>query len=314
MSTEREARVRAYAKINLALRVLRKRPDGFHEIRTIFQTISLADELSIRVASARKTSVAIAGVQIAGNLVERAATACLEAMRLTARIEFDLRKKIPMGAGLGGGSSDAAAVLLALPVLAGRTIPFPRLLAIAESLGSDVPFFLTGGTAVGLGKGEELYPLPDLPARAGVLLTPDIHVSTPGAYQALSGTLTDEAAKLAEFQQAAADPLGTPACNDFEAVVFAQHPQLKRWKDRLKRLGGSQALMTGSGSSLFALFHDSETVRHVVQSLGGVECLSDYTPHSRAIPFAVAARPETSYYQTTYGRPEAGTSDEPRTH
>ncbi len=124
MSDAREARVLAHAKINLGLRVLYRRPDNFHEIRTIFQTVSLADELTIRYESAPNTSIAIADkLEIPDNLVERAARRCLDEMGITARIEFTLDKKIPMGAGLGGGSSDAAAVLLTVPVLAGRAHP-----------------------------------------------------------------------------------------------------------------------------------------------------------------------------------------------
>lgn len=267
-SEVRETRVHAYAKINLGLRVLHKRPDHFHEIRTIFHTISLADDLRIRYTRAKETSIQIAGeLQIADNLVERAARACLDEMRLKARIEFALTKNIPMGAGLGGGSSDAAAVLLALPVLAGRVIPMDRLLPVAEALGSDVPFFLLGGCAVGIGKGEELYPLPELPARPGILIAPGVHVSTPDAYRGLSAALTPAAAKLLDFQSAASDPLGVPLENDFETVVFPKHPELKKWKNRLIRFGASPALMTGSGSALFGLFNDSETVERVVQSL-----------------------------------------------
>ena len=163
MSATRSARVRALAKINLDLRVLGKRPDGFHELRTIFQTISLADTLDISFTPARRTSIALDdALQIADNLVVRAARLALDAMRATGRIEMRLTKRIPMGAGLGGGSSDAAAVLLALPVLAGRAITLPKLSDIGQQLGSDVPFFLLGGTAVGIGRGSELFPLPDL--------------------------------------------------------------------------------------------------------------------------------------------------------
>src|SRR5579872_4107339 len=174
----RSARVRALAKINLDLRVLGKRPDGFHELRTIFQTISLADTLDIAFTPARKTVVELDdALGIADNLVIRAARMAMDAMRATGRIAMRLTKRIPMGAGLGGGSSDAAAVLLALPVLAGRCIDLPKLSALAGELGSDVPFFLLGGTAVGIGRGTELFPLPDAAARSGVLVAPDVHVN-----------------------------------------------------------------------------------------------------------------------------------------
>src|SRR5262249_29246048 len=138
----RRARVRALAKINLDLRVLARRPDGYHELRTIFQTISLADTLDIAFTPARRTSIELDDAQqIPDNLVVRAARGALDVMRVAGRVEMALRKRIPMGAGLGGGSSDAAAVLLALPALAGRSLTLSTLHELAQQLGSDVPFF-----------------------------------------------------------------------------------------------------------------------------------------------------------------------------
>ena len=268
----REVSVRAYAKINLGLRVLYKRPDNYHEIRTVFQTVSLADRLTIRYNRASATNIALEGnVEIEDNLVTRAARLVLDELRLTARVQFTLEKRIPMGAGLGGGSSDAAAVLLALPVLAGGAIPVARLSSLAASLGSDVPFFLWGGAALGLGRGEELYPLPDLPRLAGVIVAPGIHVSTPEAYRDLSQRLSpaDLPDKLSQFQECARNPLSAPAVNDFEPPVFERHPVLFQLKNRLSRLGAKPALMSGSGSSIFGLFHQKETVAHVVQSVSG---------------------------------------------
>src|SRR5262249_52634832 len=153
------------------LRVLGKRPDGYHELRTVFQTISLADSIDISFATARRTAVELDDpLGIEHNLAAKAAHLVLDAMRITGRIAMRLTKRIPMGAGLGGGSSDAAAVLLALPVLAGRTLPLLELCALAKALGSDVPFFLLGGTAAGIGRGEELFPLPDVPPLPGLLI------------------------------------------------------------------------------------------------------------------------------------------------
>src|SRR6516165_9184065 len=169
----RQIRVKALAKINLDLRVLGQRADGYHELRTIFQTISLADTLDICFTPARKSSIELRDSHdIPDNLVVRAARLVLEAARVTGRVEMRLEKRIPMGAGLGGGSSDAAAVLLALPALAGRTKTLPSLPEIAAELGSDVPFFLLGGSAVGVGRGTELFPLADVPASHGLLLAP----------------------------------------------------------------------------------------------------------------------------------------------
>lgn len=264
-----KVRVPAYAKLNLGLRVLYRRPDGFHELRTVFQTISLADRLDIEFTPARTTRIEIEGTPtIPDNLVERACRLALEGMKLHAHVRFTLRKTIPMGAGLGGGSSDAAAVLLALPVLARKTLPAASL---AAQLGSDVPFFLHGGTALGLGRGEELYPLPDLSAARGLLVVPNVHSSTAEAYRDLSSTLTSIGLqnKLDSFQRevwrVVVDRVGADG-NDFEEVVFARHPELKRIKQRLCRLGAKPAAMTGSGSAIFGMFADAEKLNRARKS------------------------------------------------
>ena len=275
----RKARLKAFAKLNLGLRVLYKRPDGFHELRTVFQTISLADRITVSFQRTSKTQIAIEGApEIEDNLMVRAAGRVLEELGVRGQVNFHLEKTIPMGAGLGGGSSDAAAVLLALPVLAGRALPAGRAAAVALELGSDVPFFLHGGTALALGRGEELYPLPELPPSRVLLIAPEIHSSTVQAYRDLSPRLTTESLqnKLISFQQevwqgvdAAASfkrsagavyVIGPAAANDFEEVVFARHPELKRVRDRLRRAGARRAAMTGSGSALFGVFDDSASL------------------------------------------------------
>ena len=284
MSRARLARVRALAKINLDLRVLGKRPDGYHELRTVFQTISLADTIDIAFTPAAKTAISLQdALGIADNLVERAARLAMEAMRITGHVEMRLEKHIPMGAGLGGGSSDAAAVLLALPVLAGRSLDVPRLCELGQELGSDVPFFLLGGAAVGVGRGTELFPLPDGPARHGVLVAPGIHVNTAQAYRDLSPRLTTELQqnKIFSFQSHTWE-LGClePAINDFEAVVFEQHARLAALKRRLSRTGASVALMTGSGSAIFGLFPNRGA------ALEALEVLED----EKAVPFSLVSR------------------------
>jgi 4-diphosphocytidyl-2-C-methyl-D-erythritol kinase len=278
MTRVRRARLLAFAKINLDLRVLYRRPDNYHELRTIFQTISLADGLGIAFTPSRKTAIQVAGAQIPGNLIVRAAESCLDAMRITGQIEFDLVKRIPMGAGLGGGSSDAAAVLVALPVLAGRIVDTPTLLKLAEELGSDVSFFLLGGTAVALGRGAELYPLPDRRPLAGVVVAPNVHVSTAEAYRRLTARLTSEPQqnKIVSFQSTVwggsagkQSKEETPSGeNDFESVVFEQYPALKSIKLRLRKLGAQPALMSGSGSAVFGLFPDGDQLRRAIQSFG----------------------------------------------
>ncbi len=260
----RRARVPALAKINLDLRVLGKRADGYHELRTVFQTISLADSLEIAFTPGRKTEIELKDDPgISDNLVLRAARLAMEAMRTAGRLEMRLWKRIPMGAGLGGGSSDAASVLLALPALAGRRIGLESLAGLAARLGSDVPFFLLGGAAVGIGRGTELFPLPDAPSRMGLVIAPGVHVDTAQAYAALSPGLTSDAQqnKIISFQSFTWDSVsGGPAANDFEAVVFARHGRLAALKRGLIRAGASYAMMTGSGSALFGLFSRREEV------------------------------------------------------
>jgi len=270
----RTARLKAFAKLNLGLRVLYRRPDNYHELRTVFQTISLADELTVRFAKSRTTSISIDGTpEIADNLVERAAGFVLQTLEIDAEVRFVLTKNIPAGAGLGGGSSDAAAVLLALPALAGKQIAPEALTQLAAKLGSDVPFFLHGGTALGLGRGEELYPVPDRADKFVLLITPEVHSSTSEAYRDLSETLTliPLQNKLSTFQQEVWQsgknlPGAKHTTNDFEGVVFARHPELRRIKDNLQRLGSEVASMTGSGSAVFGIFRDRGTLLRAQKS------------------------------------------------
>jgi 4-diphosphocytidyl-2-C-methyl-D-erythritol kinase len=265
----RRATIKSLAKINLDLRVLHQRPDGFHELRTVFQTISLADTIDIEYEPARRTKISIDDpLAIPGNLVVKAAEAVLDALRIRASVHFRLRKKIPMGGGLGGGSSNAASVLLSLPVLAGRSLEFERLVEMGTALGSDVPFFLTGGTAVGIGRGTEVYEIPDLKPEPILVISSGLHVGTGPAYQALGRGLTadDSSSKINKFQAfvrvltsghsaGAASPF---SANDFEAVVFREFPQLQTIGRKLSQLGVSGARpgvrMTGSGSAIFAVF------------------------------------------------------------
>lgn len=264
MSTR--VRLRSLAKINLDLRVLHKRADGFHELRTIFQTISLADTIEIDYAPGRTRVDLDSNVDIPGNLILKACDLVLRATKAKGQLQIALRKRIPMGSGLGGGSSDAATILLALPAVLKKELPLEKLLELGAELGSDVPFFLIGGTAVGLGRGTELYPLPDVPASPGLLITPEIHSSTAAAYAALKREVLTEptAPILREFQAFTSrtcspipDPQ-SPSVNDFETVVFRQHPQLQSIKRKLLQLGARRAMMTGSGSALFGLFPSRE--------------------------------------------------------
>ena len=265
LDTARTSACATLAKINLDLRVLHKRADGFHELRTVFQTISLADRLEIEYVPARRTELVLDdALGIPDNLVLRAARVVLDAMRVHAKVRFRLTKNIPMGGGLGGGSSNAAAVLLALPVLAGKRIDLDTLVEIGTGLGSDVPFFLTGGTALGLGRGTEFYPLPDIASDPLMIVCPPVHSSTAEAYAALKRglTVTGSSTRMNSFRSfvrvlgevRSAGQAGPLSENDFEAVICLQHPQLKALPGKLSKLGAVHAAMTGSGSAFFAVF------------------------------------------------------------
>jgi 4-diphosphocytidyl-2-C-methyl-D-erythritol kinase len=266
--------------------VLHQRPDGVHELRTVFQTISLADTIDIEYEPARRTQITLDDpLAIPGNLVLKAAHAVLDALKTHARVHFRLKKNIPMGGGLGGGSSNAAAVLLALPVLAGRRLAFELLTELGAALGSDVPFFLTGGTAVGIGRGTEVYEIPELNPEPLVLVCPGVHVATGPAYQALGRGLTANgwSSRINGFQAFvrvlasghSAEAASPFSANDFEAVVFRQFPQLKTIERKLSKLDGS-VRMTGSGSAIFAIFGSRRERDRAVAVLEGDRVLRRY--------------------------------------
>jgi len=283
-------RVRSLAKINLDLRVLHQRPDGYHELRTIFQTVSLADTLEIEYRRGATRIDIKSNLSIPGNIIEKTAHRILRATGRTGRVGFVLQKSIPLGGGLGGGSTNAAAVLLALPPMLGKPLPLPKLMEIASELGSDVPFFLLGGTALGLGRGTELYPLPDQPSRPALIITPEIQCSTAEAYQAL-GRKAEPAIPLAilnDFQQVVWSQSQNPV-NDFEEVVFRQHPQLKSIKRKLLRVGAAPALLSGSGSSIFGIF-ESRAVRDRAAETFRLEMSGRDSPRLRICPVTMVSR------------------------
>jgi 4-diphosphocytidyl-2-C-methyl-D-erythritol kinase len=261
-----EVRIPAYAKINLRLDILGKRPDGFHELRTIFQTISLHDELMLGTSRRPGISLRILGNEsllrepVEKNLAYRAVDALRREFKIGGGVEIELKKKIPAGRGLGGGSSDAAAALLGYLRLTGKKIRQARLLEIAASLGADVPFFLLGGRALGANKGDEIYPLPDIQKLHVLVVSPKhIHVPTPDAYRWLKAKplrLTKSAvnSKLFEFCALCWSAQGSGLSNDFEGPVFRRHPRLDQIKRALLRRGAAEASLAGSGSAVFGVF------------------------------------------------------------
>ncbi len=260
----REIRIPAFAKVNLRLEILGKRPDGYHELRTIFQTVSLHDELRLRASRSPGISLSIRGNEILSreplrkNLVFAAVDSLQHELKIRSGVEIELRKAIPAGRGLGGGSSDAAAALRGYLRLTRRTLPDVRLIEIAASLGADVPFFLFGGRALGIGRGDEIYPLPDIAKRALLIVSPfDIHVPTADAYRWLKApALTKSAStpKLWEFCALCWSAQESGLFNDFERPVFRRHPHLTKIKRELLRQGATEASLAGSGSAVFAVF------------------------------------------------------------
>ncbi len=261
-----EVRIPAFAKINLRLDILGKRADGFHELRTIFQTVSLHDQLRLRASRRPEISLSIEGNQPLSaerpekNLVYRAVDALRRELKIRSGVEIELKKIIPTGRGLGGGSSDAAAALLGYLRLTKKKLAAARLLEIASSLGADVPFFLLGGRALGVNKGDEIYPLPDIPKQHILIVSPkEIHVPTPDAYRWLKAkplALTKSAgtSKLFEFCALSWSAQGSGLSNDFEGPVFRRHPRLGRIKRELLQRGAAEASLAGSGSAVFGVF------------------------------------------------------------
>src|SRR5258708_10189716 len=246
-----EVRIRAFAKINLRLDILGKRADGFHELRTIFQAISLHDELWLRASPRPGIALTVEGNQPLSaepaekNLVYRAVDALQCELKIHTGVHIQLKKAIPACRALGGGSSDAAAALLGYLRLTKKRLAPARLLEIASSLGADVPFFLLGGRALGVNKGDETYPLPDVPKLHFLVVSPDdIHVPTPDAYRWLEAKpleLTNSAvtSKLFQFCALCWSAQGNGLSNDFEWPVFGRHPLLDQIKRELLQRGAA---------------------------------------------------------------------------
>lgn len=268
-------RVAAPAKVNLSLRVLGRREDGFHEIRTLFQALDLGDELRVS-RGGRGVSLEVRGPDLGPteeNLAYRAAELFLEAFGETQGVHIELTKWIPAGAGMGGGSSDAAAVLRALSWLSPFPPPPGELMLLGAKLGSDVPFFLGASPlAQGAGRGEILTPYRALPAADVVLALPGVHMSTPEAYKALGRgawvRAADETAPVGR-KGAPSDWDGVLAglVNDFQPVVTETHPEVERSLRALAEAGALGSLLSGSGAASFGFFPDRATAERVADEL-----------------------------------------------
>ena len=262
--TGRWVRLRAPAKINLGLRVLGELKDGTHSIETIYQAVDLFDDVELALGD-EAIRVGVHGQRREGvpegenNLAARAADALLEAVGQDRGVEIRLTKRIPAGSGLGGGSSDAAAVLHGLALLLGNEVGKARLESIAAEVGADVPFFLRGGTAFGYHRGAHLLGLPALPALPALVVVPDIQISTFWAYHAWD---------LAQRQQPDAgnappsriqpDVEELARCgNDFERLVFDKFPEVQGVWRTLTEGRPLVARLSGTGSACYALYPDA---------------------------------------------------------
>jgi 4-diphosphocytidyl-2-C-methyl-D-erythritol kinase len=252
---------RAYAKINLGLRVTGKRADGYHEIRTVFHRIGLFDDIVLRPEgeiSVRTTDPAAPSDET--NICHTAALMLRETLDAGTGVRIDITKRVPVGAGLGGGSADAAAVLRSLPALWGKSVPDEDLRTLALRLGSDVTFFLGEDTAVGTGRGEILeYFRLDVPF-ALLLCTPPLQVSTRWAYSHITPRSGEGEDLRSILIRGMSDPtlLRKHIVNDFESPVFREHPVIRSIKESMVRDGALFSLMSGSGSSVYGFFYDTE--------------------------------------------------------
>jgi 4-diphosphocytidyl-2-C-methyl-D-erythritol kinase len=268
---KRSVRLRAFAKVNLCLHVVGRRPDGYHELRTIFQAISLHDILELSLARHGEITFETTDPELpAGpeNLVWRAIDAMQSELGITGGIHARLEKRIPVARGLGGGSSDAAAALIGMLRLTKKKLPLERLIEIAAGLGADVPFFLFGGRALGVGRGDEIYPLPDAPKRSILVVSPrEIGVSTKDAYQWLSAELTNEGLthKIHGFCALCWSRQGAGVSNDFEGPVFRRHPRLGEIRAGLLKRGAADAALAGSGSAVFGVFRNPAQARRAAR-------------------------------------------------
>ena len=277
--TTRSLSLPSFAKVNLFLRVLGKRADGYHEIQTVLQTISLQDTLHISVTAGNDAVFVCNHAAVpadASNLVVQAVAALRERFSGTGGYRIELAKRIPPQGGLGGGSSNAAVTLLALTQLWELPASREDLIEIAAALGADVPFFLEGGCALASGIGTELTSLPDPHKQQMLVVTPAVTVSTATAYQSLKAPAltTSEAASILAISRTQAtfsDLKPRALCdhleNDFERVIFDIEPEIRRVKEALMQAGARCALLAGSGSSVFGIFENDEVLSSAAQKL-----------------------------------------------
>ena len=259
--------LRAFAKINLALYVLGRREDGYHELNTVFQAVTLHDNLTFSRCLDDSITLTCDITDIPldlNNSILQAAQLLRQEFDIKAGASIHLEKRIPAGGGLGGGSSDAAAALLGLAHLWRISLTRKELQEIGARVGADVPFFFTGGTAFGAGIGTQITTMQDVPCTPLLIVAPNVKVSTAEAYKALNApALTkvggDSILSSSRLDTVFSDLHYARLKNDFEAVIFRLHPEILRVRDALVLGGARSALLAGSGASVFGIFDNEET-------------------------------------------------------
>lgn len=263
----------AFAKINLNLNIIGKRDDGFHELCTIFQTVSLADYLTFSISNELDLSCSDERIPTdETNIIVKAANALNDRFNLKNGAKIYLKKQIPSPGGLGGGSSDCAVALLGLAKLWELEINFAELVEIGKNLGSDVPFFFYGGTALGTGRGTEIEEIQEVNEKYLLIVTPEIEVSTKLAFERLNKPrLTNfDSKSILEICRNEAKEFNlrhSVLKNDFEESVFLLYPEIRRVKEKLLELGAVKSLLSGSGASVFAVFDKEETRQATMKAI-----------------------------------------------
>ncbi len=292
--------VRSFAKINLGLRIGAAREDGFHELLTVYQTIRLHDVIRVSVGRGSGIEIQCSDSRVPkgeSNTCYRIIEKAMRALGAKGKVVVEIEKRLPVQGGLGGASANAVAALLGLERVVKKRLSAVERLRIAAEVGSDVPLFLLGGTVLGVGRGERVYPLEDLPATACVVVTPDVGISTPNAFgewdrrtrgtgtsvdateltlpapsdrmvelgRGLSAWLSENYSGAPFRRGRAENPLlelvRAGIENDFEQVVFPEYPELSEGKSALERAGAKYASLSGSGSALYGLFASKEAAR-----------------------------------------------------
>jgi 4-diphosphocytidyl-2-C-methyl-D-erythritol kinase len=296
--TVQAVEVPAHAKANLFLRVLGREADGYHAIETLFCRLDLADTVRAERREGRDLTLAVSGAELGpaeANLAVRAARAVLDSLEERFGVHLTLTKRIPVGAGLGGGSADSAAALLAVNRLAGDAVPRHELLQLAARLGSDVPFCLSGAPlAIAWGRGERMLRLPGLPPAPALVLAPPIPISTADAYRwvdAARETVGRRGALALDLDALSRwGDIARMAGNDFESPVFARHPEIRSAFEALVGTHPLVCRMTGSGSSLLAIYRHERDREDARLRLGrkhgtviAVDTLAQGTPGPEAV-------------------------------